>query len=100
MKKLLIAVASFMSLSTVMAGEPYYVVQRGIVDSSVITIYGYPDNKTPCIFLEKYMNKAMEEERNYHRFSCVDGTTAMVTDCKSEKNEEYNCLQNWKIRNE
>ena len=81
------------------AGDPYYLINRCLADSSVIAVYGYPDNKTPCITLEKLANKAMEEERNYHRFSCVDGTTAMVIDCKDEKNKNYNCIENWTVRN-
>ena len=87
------------SSGLVLDGQPYYLILSGMIDSSVIIIYGYPDNKTPCITLEKFMNKAMEEERNYHRFSCVDGTTAMVIDCKDEKNNDYNCIESWTVRN-
>lgn len=99
MKKLLIVVALIISSSIVVAGEPYYVISHGIGDSSVIAIYGWPDNKTPCISLEKHMNKTMEEEKNYHRFSCVDGTTAMGIDCLSEKNRGSNCMESWQARN-
>jgi len=98
MDKLFITALLIASSSLALAGEPYYLVQRGMADSSVVTVYGYPDNKAPCIFLEKFMNKTMEKERNYHRYSCVDATTAMVTDCKGEKNKSYNCSENWTIR--
>ena len=98
-EKIFITALLIASSGLAFAGEPYYLVQRGIEDSSVVTVYGYPDNKTPCIFLEKFMNKTMEEERNYHRYSCVDSTTAMITDCKGEKDKGYNCVENWTIRN-
>jgi len=100
MKRNLIVLPLCLSFSIAIAGDPYYVISRGIADASVIAIYGWSDNKTPCISLEEYMNKAMEEERNYHRFSCVDATTAMVIDCAPEKDEGYDCLKNWKVRNE
>ena len=99
MKRSLIVVALIVSSTIVVAGEPYYLISHGIGDASVIAIYGWPDNKTPCISLEKYMNKVMEEERNYHKFSCVDGTTAMVIDCISEKNGGSNCMERWQARN-
>jgi len=99
MKKLFITALLITSSNLALAGEPYYLVQHGMADSSVVTVYGYPDNKTPCIFLEKFMNKTMEEERNYHRYSCVDATTAMVSDCKDEKGKGYDCIENWTIRN-
>ena len=99
MKKLWIVVALIISSTIVVAGEPYYLISQGIGDSSVIAIYGWPDNKTPCVSLEKHMNKTMEEERNYHRFSCVDGTTAMIIDCLSEKNIGSNCMESWQARN-
>ncbi|HFD32174.1 MAG TPA: hypothetical protein ENJ28_05640 [Gammaproteobacteria bacterium] len=98
MKKLLTIIILTTLSGIVIAGEPYYLISRGMVDTSVIAVYGYPDNKSPCITLEKYINKSMEEERNYHRFSCVDSTTAMVADCKDEKNKGYNCVENWKVR--
>lgn len=99
MKKFWIVVALITSSTIVVAEEPYYLISHGIGDASVIAIYGWPDNKTPCISLEKHMNKTMEEERNYHRFSCVDGTTAMVIDCLSEKSRGSNCMESWKARN-
>jgi len=99
MKKFLIAVLTVSSASIALAGEPYYLISHGIVDSSSIAIYGYLDNKTPCITLEKFINKTLEEERNYHRFSCVDSITAMVIDCKSENNNNPNCIKNLTVRN-
>ena len=100
MKIIFTTILLIVLFSTVKAGEPYYLISRGIADASVVAVYGYSNNKTPCITLERWMNKAMEEERNYHKFSCVDGTTAMVIDCRSEKDKEYNCIENWKVRNE
>lgn len=98
MQKILITAILIASSNVALAGDPYYLISRGIADASVIVIYGYPDNKTPCITLENFSNKAMEEERNYHRFSCVDGVTAMVIDCKDEKDKD-NCITNWTVRN-
>ncbi len=100
MKIIFTSVLLIVFSGVVQAGEPYYLISRGVVDASVISVYGYPDNKTPCITLERWMNKAMKEERNYHRYSCVDATTAMVADCKSEKGKKYDCMGNWKVRNE
>ena len=99
MKKSLIVLLLCLSSSITIAGDPYYLISRGFADASVLAVYGWSDNKTPCISLEKYMNKAMEEERNYHRFSCVDATTAMAIDCISEKAEDYDCLKHWQVRN-
>lgn len=100
MKRSLVAGVLIVLSSAVVAGEPYYIVSRGIADASVITVFGYVDNKRPCITLETYMNKSMEEENNYHRFSCVDSATAMAIDCEDERNKGYNCTGNWQTRND
>lgn len=96
MKKILTALTLVVSSSAVVGGEPYYLINRGIVDTSAIAIYGWPDNKTPCVSLEKYMNKAMQEERNYHHFECVDGPTAMAIDCTNSKTKD--CVSHWTLR--
>lgn len=98
--KTLVLVASILSSTTVAAAEPYYLISHGIADASVIAVYGWPDNKTPCISLAKHMNKAMDEEKNYHRFSCVDEAAAIQIDCGSTARLGSNCMKNWQARNE
>ena len=54
MKKILISTMLIASSGLAHACDPYYLINRGLADSSVIALYGYPDNKTPCITLEKW----------------------------------------------
>ena len=68
----------FATINSVSANSypKYYIVSNGIADAVVITVHGWPDNKTPCESLKKMMNTSMEKEGNYHRFTCVDQITA------------------------
>jgi hypothetical protein len=96
----LLAVASVMCSTAVVAAEPYYLISHGIADSSVIAVYGWPDNKKPCESLARHMNRTMEEEKNHHRFACGDEGTAMQIDCKSTASIDSDCVRNWQARHE
>lgn len=87
------------SATATYAGEPYYLISRGLADASVIAVYGWPDNQTPCHSLEKHMNEAMRAEGNSHRFSCVDAATAMAIDCGTGKDQRRKCAAEWEARN-
>jgi hypothetical protein len=97
MIKLILLSLFIMSTTTIFSGEAYYLISHGIVDASVISIYGWGDNKTPCETMEKFMNRSMENEKNYHKFSCVDSKKAMSIDCKDK---EKSCIKKWEKRNE
>jgi hypothetical protein len=98
-KRLCAAAALASSATVAVAGEPYYLISHGLADGSVIAVYGWPDNGTPCRSLANHMNETMKVEGNPHRFSCVDGTTAMEIDCGSGNTQARNCTTDWKVRN-
>lgn len=99
-KKFFVGAAFVSSTTIAVAGDPYYLISRGFADGSVIAVYGWADNKTPCHSLEKHMNETMKLEGNYHRFSCVNGDAAMAIDCGSGKEERLKCTASWRARND
>ena len=75
MKKLVLAAVLVLGFSSVQAAENWFVVASSdLGHSTVVEVYGWEDNKTPCISLAKAMN-AMLEADGYNpinkKFSCA-----------------------------
>ena len=98
MNRIIFSILALIATNIASAGEPYYLVSRGFLDASVISVYGYPDNRKPCQFLENQINQTMAEEKNYHKFSCVDAASAMAIDC-AETKDKNRCEKIWTTRN-
>jgi hypothetical protein len=75
MKKVVLAIVMVLGFSSAQAAENWFVVASSILgQSTVVEVYGWEDNKTPCISLAKAMNVMIEAD-GYNpidkSFTCV-----------------------------
>jgi hypothetical protein len=63
MKKLVLAVVMVLGFSSVQASESWFVVSSSILgQATVVEVYGWDDNRTPCISLVKAMTIMLEAD--------------------------------------
>lgn len=80
MNKLFIVVALMITSGSAIAGDNWFVVAASVLGkSTVIEVYGWDDNKTPCISLAKAMNTMLEADGHNpigKQFTCINNKVA------------------------
>ena len=84
MKRIVLAVAIALGISPAQASESWFVVASSTLGhATVVEVYGWDDNKTPCISLAKAMNVMLEAD-GYNplgkKFSCAPQDVADKVD--------------------
>ena len=84
MKKMILGVAILFGISSAHASESWFVVSSSTLGhNTVVEVYGWDDNKTPCISLAHAMNVMLEAD-GYNplgkKFSCAPQDVADKVD--------------------